>query len=149
MLWCGTAYANSALDELRKFAEQYEPLPEQGAAIPHLPSAPPNIVAGLNELSSNKHSLHEKYIVLIALKLYRFHFENFHQSYDLRGPERWPDNPFLKELCRLWALDCMNKEFIPSSMAYFKSRDNNQFNYPEIAVELNRIKKALKDIKSK
>ena len=146
MFYSGSAIANTALIDLRHFAETYEPIPAEGSAIPDLPIPPKGIEAAIGFMKDNNYKHHEEYIILVFLKLYRFHIENFHQSYDLRDSNRQVKNPLLVELCRLWKLRCDNVEFLPSSIVYKSIKEKNTYGYPKIDEELARINAAIESV---
>lgn len=80
---------------IKNYAEKYEPKPEKNTVIPSTPNPDDNVLQAVNALANSESRAHEKYIVLIFLRLHRYHIEHFKQSYDLG------ENPLAKEFYRL------------------------------------------------
>ncbi len=140
---CSQSYANTALIDLQYFAESYEPASQENAVIPMPPVPPLGVESALEYMKNTNSRDHEKYVVLIFIKLYRFHIENFHQSYELR--EKWGEvnNPLLSEFCRLGDLNCKDTEFLSSSIAEDWMKKARKYDkYKNIVTELKRIEKA-------
>jgi hypothetical protein len=80
---------------VKKYAENYEPKSTELQVIPSPPVPNEKVLKAISNLSNAESREHEKYIVLIFLRLHRFHIEHFKQSYDLDG------NQLSKEFYRL------------------------------------------------
>jgi len=100
------------LRKLKVFAESYQPRSGR-EAIPSPPILNDDLALILAKAADSNSREHEKYLVLIYLRLYRFHLENFKQSYDLGRT-----NPLTKEFYRLVGKnDFETAEFNPSYLA--------------------------------
>jgi hypothetical protein len=83
---------------LKKFAERYQPKSTTSRHIPSPPELKERELRSLKALSAAGSRAHEKYVLLIFLRLYRFHLENFQQSYHLG---EIPLDPLTEEFHRL------------------------------------------------
>lgn len=126
------------LGTIRKFAESYEPKSGR-EVIPSPPEANENVLRILSDLAASRSREHEKYIILIFLRVSRFQIEHFKQHYELGR-----DNPLTKEFYRLIGRDGYhNAEFNPSYLADQYVREHLElWDYPLIAAEQKRIRKA-------
>jgi len=129
---------------IKKFAESYEPKFTKQAVIPSPPEPNEEVVQAIANLKNSKTREYEKYIVLIYLRLYRFHIENFKQSYELGR-----DNSLTKEFFRIiQSHDYQKAEFMPSYLAQNYVQENSELlKYNLIEKEMNRIEKAGEKIK--
>jgi hypothetical protein len=133
-----TAVSTDDLDLLKRFAEEYEP--KSGREV--IPS-PPVLNQKLSEIiarAANSDSReHEKYVVLIFLKLSRFQIEHFKQRYELGR-----DNPLTKEFYRLIGEN--NYEKAEIMLAYladnYVEKNPPLLEYAPIKTEMRRIDKA-------
>ncbi len=126
------------LEMIRKFAESYEPKSGR-VVIPEVPELNEKLLKVLFDLAASGSREHEKYIILIFLRLSRFHNEHFHQSYEL-GRE----NPLTIEFYRLIGETNYKKaEYMGSGLAdgYVKTHQE-LLDYPLIKTEWNRIDNA-------
>src|SRR5215203_1271350 len=73
----------ASLDAIRKFAEKYEPRSSDAQTIPSAPEPNEKLSKALDDVSRTQTREHEKYIVLIFLKLDRFQIEHFKQRYEI------------------------------------------------------------------
>lgn len=130
--------SSSDFAPLKQFAESYEP--RSGSEV--IPS-PPVLDSRLSNLigsaAKSESRAHEEYVLLIFLKLYRFHIEQFKQSYELGR-----DNPLTKEFYRLIGESNYERaERMSSSLAenYVKKRPE-LLDYAPVKAEMQRIEKA-------
>ncbi len=132
------------IDIVKKYAETYEPKPAKGTVIPSPPEPSEKVLQVISNLKNSDSKEYEKYIVLIFLRLYRFHIENFKQSYEL-GRE----NPLTKEFFRIIkSKDFEKAELMPSYLAENYVEENVELlKYDLIEKEMKRIKKADEKIK--
>lgn len=80
---------------LKKFAESYQP--RSGREVIPSPPVPSERIAHIIEKAANANSReHEKYVVLIFIRIWRFHLDNFRQGYELGRT-----NPLTREFYRL------------------------------------------------
>lgn len=123
---------------IRKFAESYEPKSGR-VVIPEVPELNEKLLKILSDLAASGSREHEKYIILIFLRLSRFHIEHFHQSYEL-GRE----NPLTKEFYRLIGkTDYEKAEYMGSYLADgYVNTHQELLDYPMIKAEWKRIDKA-------
>ena len=131
--------ANPAdLEMIRKFAESYEPKSGH-VVIPDPPNLNEKLLKVIAEFSATGCREHEKFIILIFLRLSRFQIEHFKQRYEL-GRE----NPLTKEFYRL--IDKTNyekAEIVPAYLAdYYVEEHQDLLAYPLIGAEMRRIEKA-------
>ncbi len=128
----------------RDYAESYEPKSTKRQAIPYPPALEGKVSQAISNLANSQSREHEKYVVLVFLRLYRFHIENFKQSYELGR-----DNPLTKEFFRLAGEDNYQKaEFMPSYLASnYVEKNPELLKYPLIEKEMKRIEKAGEEIK--
>lgn len=138
----GTGYNSSEqtadIATLKEFAERYQPRSGR-EVIPSPPVLNEKLLTIIERLARAESRDHEKYVVLIFLRLSRFHVENFKQHYEL-GRE----NPLTKEFYRLIGRESsISREFMPSSLAddYVASQPE-LLKYSLIDGEMKRIKKA-------
>ena len=123
---------------LRRFAEMYEPKSTNQQVIPSPPVLKEKTLHALNALVADKERIHEKYIVLIFIRLYRFHLEHFNQSYDLAED---PENALTQEFRRL--LGSPRHEVLLSQVAEdWVKRTPELLKYSPIKKEMVRIEKA-------
>lgn len=129
---------------LKDYAESYEPKSTKRQVIPEAPELEGKVLQAVSNLSSSQSREHEKYVVLIFLRLYRFHIENFKQSYELGR-----DNFLTKEFFRLTGEnDYQKAEFMPSYLASnYVEKNTELLKYPLIEKEMKRIEKAGEKIK--
>jgi hypothetical protein len=125
---------------IRQYAESYQP--KSGREV--IPSPPvPNekVLEAIARLADASSREHEKYIVLIFLRLSRFQVEHFKQRYEL-GRE----NPLTKEFYRLIAsYGYPNAEFNPAYLADAHVEKHPELlEYSLINIEMKRIEKAAK-----
>lgn len=142
-----TTASSSDLEMIRKYAESYEP--RSGREV--IPSPPvPNemILKIITDLANTGSREHEKYIVLIFLRLSRFQIEHFKQHYEL-GRE----NPLTKEFYRLIGNEDYDKDkvdFMPSYLAdNYVEKHPELLEYQLIDAEMKRIAKASEKIMHK
>ena len=126
-----------ALITFSKFAENYEPQSSKKETVPSTPEPDEKLAKALEELSQSPTREHEKYIILIFLKLERFQTEHFKQTYEIGG------NQLAKEFYRLTGID-----YKPGDEPRFTYEAENWvekhpelLEYKPIADEMNRIKK--------
>lgn len=123
---------------IKDFAESYEPKSGR-EVIPAPPIPNEKVLRILSGAAASGSRDHEKYIILIFLRLSRFYTEHFKQSYELGQ-----DNPLTQEFYRL--IDrggYPNAEFNGSSLADQYVRERPElWGYPLIAAEQKRIQKA-------
>lgn len=81
---------------LKEYAESYEPKSTEKQVIASPPVPNEKVLQTVSNLANTQSREHEKYVVLIFLRLYRFHIENFKQSYELGR-----DDLLTKEFFRL------------------------------------------------
>lgn len=137
---------------VKEYAESYQPQirkekDEDGSEILIPPSAfndmpDANTLAAIDRLASVGSRAHEKYILLIFLRHHRAQIEMAHQSYELQ-----PNNPLVKELCRL--IDCFppDAEGMFSGVEYSWVKRHPGFQqYEPIRAEVKRIEAAEKQI---
>lgn len=124
---------------IKEFAENYEPKSTNKEVIPSPPLPNDRIFQAVSNLANAQSRKHEKYVILIFLRLYRFHIEHFKQSYEL-GRE----NPLTKEFFRIIkSIDYQKAEIMPSYLAHNFVKDSPDFlNYDLIVKEMKRIEKA-------
>lgn len=123
---------------IKKFAESYEP--KSGREVIPSPPLPSEKVAKIiADLANGKSREHEKFIILIFLRLSRFQIEHFRQRYELGR-----DNPLTREFYRLIGeTNYKHAEIMPAYLA-----DNYVEEHPElleyrlIDTEMKRIEKA-------
>ena len=123
---------------IKNYAENYEPKPEKNTVIPSTPNPNKKVLRAIDALANSQSKEHEKYIVLIFLRLHRYHVEHFKQSYDLGG------NPLAKEFYRL-TLENYNPNGEPklSYLAENRVEKNPELSkYYLIENEMKRIKNA-------
>jgi hypothetical protein len=130
--------SSSDLATIREYAESYEPRSGR-EVIPSPPIPSDKIMAIITNLANSKSREHEKYILLIFLRLSRFQVEHFKQRYEL-GRE----NPLTKEFYRLIGKDDYETaEFIPASLAdKYVEQHPKLLEYPLIEAEMKRIANA-------
>src|SRR5688572_25531870 len=132
------------LDNLKRYAESYEPKSTKDQIIPSPPFIDEPVLRALKGLSDSQSREHEKYIVLIFLRIYRFHIEHFSQGYDLSEP---PGNPLTQEFFRL--IGHQKAEMDHSALAVDWVEENPELlEYPLIKSELVRIVKARKRVEA-
>jgi len=129
---------------VKKFAESYEPKSTNQSVIPSPPEPSEKVLQSILNLENNKSREHEKYVVLVFLRLYRFHIENFKQSYELGR-----DNLLTKEFFRIiQSNDYQKAELMPSYLAHTYVKENAELlKYNLIEKEMERIEKAGEKIK--
>jgi hypothetical protein len=128
---------------LQKYAEAYEPKSGR-EVIPSPPSPDSQISKILTKAGRSNSRDHEKFIVLIILRLSRFQIENFKKTYEL-GRE----NPMAREFYRLIGhIDFERAERMPASLADDYVEKNPQLlTYEPIMSEMRRIDAAASKIK--
>ena len=122
---------------IKNYAESYEPTPKKNTVIPSTPTPNEKVMQAIDALANSQSREHEKYIVLIFLRLHRYHAENFKQSYDLGG------NPLAREFYRL-TLENYNPKGEPK-LSYIAEnwvkKNPELLKYSLIADEIKRLKK--------
>ena len=133
---------------IKNYAESYEPNSQDKHDPPFLPEKESQ---ALERLANHKSKEHEKYILLIFLRLYRSHLVNFYQSHELVGKD------FLtKEFFRIVSADQIvhpdqykNTDFTTTDIAHEVVINNiNKYNYPLFEKEMKKIKRAEDKINS-
>lgn len=84
---------------IKRFAENYEPRSTNRETIPSTPNPNKEVLNAIDVLARAQSRKHEKYIVLIFIRLERFHTEHFKQTYDLG------DNALAREFYKLIGKD--------------------------------------------
>lgn len=138
-----TPMSPSDFAPLKRFAESYEPKSGR-EVIPSPPVLGPKLSEMVASAAKADSRAHEAYVVLIFLKLSRFHAEHFKQSYELgRG------NPLTKEFYRLIGETNYEKaELMPSYLAEnYVRKHPDLLHYAPIKSEMQRIDKAGEKIK--
>ena len=137
--------SQAELSTLQKYAEAYEP--KSGREVIPSPPVPDEKISQIISKAANSPSReHEKFVVLIFLRLSRFQIENFNQRYELGRT-----NPLTKEFYRL--IGRTNFKTAEINLAYLA--DNYVETNPElleynlINAEMQRIAKAGERIKKK
>ena len=141
-----TIAGQSSLELLKKYAEDYDPIPPQGGHIPFLPVPPDDIKKILKEAPVTDEL--SKYVCLIILKLYRYQMENSNLAHDLRRSAPIPDgkhpNAILSTFARIARIDMdyiYNGEQVHPSMAQDWVGIHPYLNrYQPIHEELDRIR---------
>ena len=123
---------------LRKYAKNYEPKSEK-VVIPSPPEPKDEVLKIISSFANARSREHEKYVLLIFLRLSRFQIEHFKQRYELGR-----DNRLTKEFFRLiGAEDYEKAEFMPAYLVDKYIEKNLEFlKYPLIEKEMSRIAKA-------
>ncbi len=131
------------LDALVDYSIQYEPCKNDlnclGIGLPN----PPKEVLDLLE-SADPSIEYKQAVTLVLLKTYRYHLENFHQGYEIRGEITgilWKReiNPFLQAFHDFSGVS-ISGEFVHSEIGYKWASQNRAIaNTPEIMSELKRI----------
>ena len=133
--------ANPAdLAVLRRFAERYEPWP--GVFVSPLPPfLKGRTLQALQSLIQSGTREHEKYVVLMVLRVYRFQVEDCGMTFDLNdGPEK---NPLTEEFFRL--MNYQHAELDQSYLAEKWVKKNPRLReYRPIQNEMLRIDRAWK-----
>lgn len=126
------------LDPLRRFAEAYEPR-SGGVVIPSPPVLDQNLSEIIARTAKSDSREHERYVLLIFLKISRFQIENFKQRYEL-GRE----NPLTKEFYRLIGENNYEKaEIMLAHLAdNYVGKTPLLLQYEPIKAEMARIEKA-------
>lgn len=121
---------------LKKFAESYQP--RSGREVIPSPPVPNENISEIIAKAANLNSReHEKFVVLIFLRLSRFQIENFKQRYELGR-----SNSLTKEFYRLIGWN-ESKEFNPAHLADNYVETNPELRqYGLIDAEMRRIAKA-------
>lgn len=129
---------------LKTYTESYEPKSTKQSVTQDAPEPPEKVLQAISNLANSQSREHEKYIVLIFLRLSRFQVENFKQRYDLGR-----DNPLTQEFFRIIGIDDFKRaEFLPSSLAEnYVEKNPELLKYPPIENEMRRIEKASEKIK--
>jgi hypothetical protein len=137
------------LDTVRRYAEAYEPKSLKDVRVPSPPYLDGDVLRALKGLADSHSREHEKYIVLIFLRIYRFHLEHFHQSYDLsEGYASQPDvNPLTAEFFRLISYQ-RHEADLSIVAADWVAKNPDLLEYPLIRREMVRIVKADKRIET-
>src|SRR5688572_24066801 len=131
------------LAALKKFAESYQPKSER-EVIPSPPVLNENLSQVITKAANANSREHEKYVLLIFLKLSRFQTEHFKQRYELGR-----DNPLTREFYRLIGeRDYGKRERMHVSLADTYVEKNPKLRqYALIDAEMERIAKAGESIK--
>jgi hypothetical protein len=129
---------------LKRYAESYEPKSTKHSVTQIPPEPPKKVLQTISNLANSQSREHEKYIVLIILRLSRFQIENFKQRYELGR-----DNPLTQEFFRIIGKsDFKGAEFLPSYLADNYVEENPELlKYPLIEKEMKRIEKAGEKLK--
>ena len=129
---------------LKTYAESYEPKSTKQSVTQDAPEPPEEVLQAISNLANSQSREHEKYIVLIFLRLSRFQVENFKQRYDLGR-----DNPLTQEFFRIIGInDFKRAEFLPSYLAEnYVEKNPGLLKYPLIEKEMKRIEKASEKIR--
>lgn len=129
---------------LKTYAESYEPKSTKQSVTQIPPEPSEKVLQAISNLANSQSREHEKYIVLIILRLSRFQIENFKQRYELGR-----DNPLTQEFFRIIGVnDYKRREFLPSYLADNYVEENPELlKYPLIEKEMKRIEKAGEKIK--
>ena len=156
----GAFHSSADLDAIRRFAQNYQPSIRRDEELDH--DLPPfhlempnsEVAQALQNLASIESREHEKYVVLIVLRLYQTQLRMANQSYDIRemrsvnALKEGETNPIAKEFCRLLRIDCRS-EFISSSQSYDYVESNPEMTeYEPIKTEMERIRVEMKRIKA-
>lgn len=132
------AATSEDVEILKRLAEMYEPKSTNQQVIPSPPRLNEKTSLALKSLAADQSRLHEKYIVLIFIRLYRFHLEHFQQSYDLRED---PENALTQEFHRL--LGSPRYEVLLSQIAEdWVKKTPELLKYSPVKKEMVRIQKA-------
>lgn len=131
------------LAALKKFAESYQP--KSGREVIPSPPVPDEKISLIIAKAANSNSReHEKFVVLIFLRLSRFQIENFKQRYELGR-----SNPLTKEFYRLIGWNDFETREI--NLAYladdYVEKNPELRQYGLIDAEMQRIAKAGERIK--
>ena len=131
------------LRTIRKYAESYEPKPEKNTVIASTPKPNEKVLQAISNLANSPLREHEKYVVLIFLRLYRFHTEHFKQGYALGR------NTLDKEFYRLTgeSYDPEGEPEFSGLAPYWVEKNPGLLKYPLIEKEMKRIEKAGEKIK--
>jgi hypothetical protein len=137
---CYPEINESDLATIRRYAERYEPRSGR-EVIPSPPVLDDDVSAAVTRLAQSGKREHEKYIILIFLRLSRFHIEHFKYGYEI-GRE----NPLTREFNRLVGVeDYLRPELLTADLAEeYVEAHAELLEYPPIAVEMKRIDKARK-----
>lgn len=153
------------LNVVKNYAERYKPTKrietegKETREFPpfHIEMPEPDVAEALNRLAAAQSREHEKYLMLIVLRLYRTQVQMVNQSYDIRdirsvsgADEIETTNPVAKEFCRLTGIECgQRKEFIPTVEAYnWAVRHPTLLEYEPIGKEVEMIEKVHRRIES-
>ena len=132
------------LSTLQKYAEGYQPKSGR-EVIPSPPVPDEKITQIIAKAAETRSRDHEKFVVLIFLRLSRFQIENFKQRYELGR-----SNPLTKEFYRLIGRD--DYERAETMLAYladdYVDRNPDLLEYKLIEAEMRRIDKAGDRIKN-
>jgi hypothetical protein len=112
--------------------------------IPDPPVPNEEILQVISKAANSGTREHEKFVVLIFVRLSRFQIENFKQNYELGRT-----NPLTKEFYRLIGRSDYEKaEFMPSYLAdIYVEKNPDLLNYSLIGAEMKRIANAGERIK--
>ena len=124
---------------IKKFAENYQPKSGR-TVIPEPPEPSEKVLQAISNLVKNGSTEHEKYIVLIFLRIDRFNIEHFKQSYELGRV-----NPLTKEFYRIIKADYgSDVEFRSSGLASeYVSRNEELLKYQPIQKEMDLLNKVV------
>lgn len=138
-----TVASSSEIAAIRKFAEAYEPRSSGRQIIPSPPTPPNDVSTAIDHLASVQSREHEKYIILIFLKIERFHIEHFKQGYEL-GREGLLTQEFYRLIGKANYKDA---EAMLSGLASgYVDQHSELRDYSPVAKEMDRIAKAGKRI---
>jgi hypothetical protein len=135
--------SSADLSKLQKYAEAYEP--KSGRVVIPEPPIPNEEISQIISKAADADTWeHEKFVVLIFLRLSRFQIENFKQTYELGRT-----NPLTKEFYRLIGRSDYEKaEIMPAYLADTYVEENPHLrDYRLIDAEMKRIAKAGQSIK--
>jgi hypothetical protein len=127
---------------IKNYAENYQPKPEKDTVIPSTPLPNGKELQAIDALANTQSREYEKYIVLIFLRLHRYHIEHFKQSYDLGS------NPLAKEFYRLTQVgyNSEGEPILSYEAAYWIKNNPELLKYSLIKDEMKRIEIAGKKI---
>ena len=132
------------ITSLKKFAESYQP--KRGREVIPSPPVPSERISQIIAKAANANSReHEKYVVLIFIRIWRFHLENFRKGYELGRT-----NPLTREFYRLIGRnDFETREANHASLAEeYVERKPELRQYASIDAEMRRIARMGERIKS-
>jgi hypothetical protein len=129
---------------LKRYAENYEPKSTKLQVIPSPPVPNEKVLQAISNLANTQSREHEKYIMLIFLRLSRFQIEHFKQRYELGR-----DELLTKEFFRLIGeADYQKAEIMPAYLVdNYVEKNTELLKYSLIEKEMARIEKGGEKIK--